>query len=299
MAQGHADPVWPLPSVTPKFAEWSFGGGRPFDCAAGKCKRWHAGIDLIGAPDRAIVVSTETMEIVGVDKSWSEGTMHVTGRTETGLFLVYGGTIKGSGDEWGIKPGMTVEADHPLGRIKGSYGMLHFETYAEREREQVRETSTPWYVGDPPPPGILSPLNYVQRAAGREQTLANWIDRRQALRDLGFGPADSGPWGTLDTDALIEAQAALDLLPGIDLEPDGLWGPKTDAAIRSVMATTKPLIPPAKPTPATSTPAPPTVDQDELPTGTGYGWRDFIVPALALGAVAYTGYRITRRPDDG
>jgi len=241
------------------------------------------------------------MEIVSVDKSWSEGSMHVTGRTETGLFLVYGGTIKGSGDEWGIKPGMTVEADHPLGRIKGSYGMLHFETYSEREREKIRETNSWWYVGDPPPPGILSPLNYVQRAAGREQTLGNWIDRRKALRELGFGPADSGRWGTLDTDALIEAQAALDQLPDIDLEPDGIWGPKTDAAIRSVVASAKPLLPPTTPapTPAPSKPAPPTVDHDELPTATGYSWRDFIVPALAIGAAAYTGYRMTRSPEDG
>ncbi|MFY0531647.1 hypothetical protein [Nannocystis pusilla] len=29
MAQGDAKPAWPLPTVTPKFATWSVGGGRP------------------------------------------------------------------------------------------------------------------------------------------------------------------------------------------------------------------------------------------------------------------------------
>jgi hypothetical protein len=29
MAEGGKDPLWPMPTVTPKFATWSLGGGRP------------------------------------------------------------------------------------------------------------------------------------------------------------------------------------------------------------------------------------------------------------------------------
>lgn len=289
MAGGPADPVWPLPTVTPKFADWSFGGGRPFNCSAGDCVRWHAGIDLVGAKDKAIVVATERMEIVSVDKNWSAGSRHVTGRTDTGLFLVFGGTAKGSGDEWGIRPGVVVEPDDPIGRVLGSYGMIHFETYAEQLREGIRETNTPWPIGQPPPDGLQNPLNYIERAAGREMSLGNWPLRRAALRKLGFGPADSGVWGQLDIDALIEAQAALAEQSDTDIEVDGIWGPKTDAAIRRALGSDTPLVTPAKPTPPTGSPP------REVPAPAGSkatpNWQRFIVPAL-IGAAVYAGYRL-------
>jgi len=49
---------------------------------------------------------------------------------------------------------------------------------------------------------------------------------------LGYGPADSGPWGEADTDALLEAQAGLNEFNGEDLDVDGVWGPQTDEVIR-------------------------------------------------------------------
>ncbi|MFY0531702.1 hypothetical protein [Nannocystis pusilla] len=73
MAQGDAKPAWPLPTVTPKFATWSVGGGRPFGCAADKCERWHAGIDLTDAPDGALIIAPEDALVVGIDRGWSEG----------------------------------------------------------------------------------------------------------------------------------------------------------------------------------------------------------------------------------
>ncbi len=57
MAAGADKPAFPLPTVTPKFATWSFGGGRPFGCAVDKCERWHAGIDLTNAPHNALVIA--------------------------------------------------------------------------------------------------------------------------------------------------------------------------------------------------------------------------------------------------
>ena len=54
MAQGGEAPVWPLPAVKPTFATWSLGGGRPWGCAQDKCERWHAGVDLTGAPQGVV-----------------------------------------------------------------------------------------------------------------------------------------------------------------------------------------------------------------------------------------------------
>ena len=40
MAQGDPKPAWPLPTVMPKFATWSVGGGRPYGCPTEKCERF-------------------------------------------------------------------------------------------------------------------------------------------------------------------------------------------------------------------------------------------------------------------
>ena len=56
MAEGGDGAVWPLPTVKPNFATWSLGGGRPWGCAQDKCERWHAGVDLTGAPQGALVI---------------------------------------------------------------------------------------------------------------------------------------------------------------------------------------------------------------------------------------------------
>ena len=93
MAEGGKDPVWPMPTVPPKFATFSLGGGRPDGCAAEKCERWHAGIDLQRAPDKALVVAPEDGTIVGLDKGWTEGTRAIFFVTDSGLFLVLGGII--------------------------------------------------------------------------------------------------------------------------------------------------------------------------------------------------------------
>ena len=68
MAEGGKGPMWPLPTVTPKFATWSLGGGRPSACAQDKCERWHAGVDLTNAPQGAVVIAPEDALIVGLDK---------------------------------------------------------------------------------------------------------------------------------------------------------------------------------------------------------------------------------------
>jgi hypothetical protein len=110
MAQGGKDPVWPLPTVTPKFATWSLGGGRPWGCAQDKCERWHAGVDLTSAPQGAVVIAPEDALIVGVDKGWTDGTRAIFLRTDSNLFLVLGGVIAGSHKEFGLTTGGRVAA---------------------------------------------------------------------------------------------------------------------------------------------------------------------------------------------
>ena len=83
MAQGDPRPTWPLPTVVPKFATWSLGGGRPFACTQEKCERWHAGIDLTNAPDGALIIAPEDAIVVAIDRGWSEGSKAAFLRTWT------------------------------------------------------------------------------------------------------------------------------------------------------------------------------------------------------------------------
>ncbi|MEZ4428100.1 MAG: peptidoglycan-binding domain-containing protein [Nannocystaceae bacterium] len=227
MAQGASEPVWPMPDVRPRFATWSLCGGRPFGCGD-DCKRWHAGVDLVGAQDKALVVAPEAGVIVKLDAGWSEGSRAVFMRTDTGLFLVLGGTIAGSGVEFKRVAGERVTAGAPLGRVKGSYGMIHFETYEDHEK--TRTHNSRWYLGEPAPEGLRNPLNYVQRAAGVAATMDSNEQRQQALLDLGYDPDPVGDvWGPRSADALKKAQADL------GLDADGIWGPKTEEAIRAAL----------------------------------------------------------------
>ena len=114
MAGGSPSPVWPLPTVTPKFATWSLGGGRPFGCAADKCERWHAGIDLTGAPDGAPILAPEDALVVGIDRGWSSGSKAAFLRTDSGLFLVLGGFGPGSHKEFDVSTGQRVRRGDKL-----------------------------------------------------------------------------------------------------------------------------------------------------------------------------------------
>ncbi len=227
MAEGGPDPLWPMPTVTPKFATWSLGGGRPSSCAADKCERWHAGVDLTGAPDKALVVAPEDGTIAALDKGWTEGTRAIFFVTDSGLFLVLGGIIAGSHKEWGRKTGDKVKKGGELGRIVGSYGMLHFETYAATPG---RTANSRWWRDDPPPEGLLNPANYIERMVGDSVSLLQTRQRLQALKDLGHYNGDVGAaWGADQAEVLKKAQAAL------GVTADGKWGPATEDAIQSAL----------------------------------------------------------------
>ena len=223
MAAGDPAPAWVLPTVTPKFATWSLGGGRPFNCALEKCERWHAGIDLTGAPDGATIVAPEDALVVGIDRGWSEGSKAAFLRTKTGLFIVLGGFKAGSHKEFDIQTARDVRKGEKLGRILGSYGMIHLETYAA----EGRVANSVWWKSEPPPDGLQNPTNYVERMVGAKVSLVQTRQRHEALTALGYFAGDVGAaWGPASETALRAAQKAL----GVD--PDGKWGPKTEDAIQ-------------------------------------------------------------------
>ena len=179
MADGGDSPSWPLPTVMPKFATWSLGGGRPFGCTTNTCQRWHAGIDLTGAPNRALVIAPENGLVAGVDKGWTDGTRAVFLRTDSNLFLVLGGVIAGSHKEFGVSIGQRVNKGDKLGRIEGGYGMLHLEVY---KADAGRSANSRWWKDDPPPDGLLNPTNYVERMVGANMSL---LQTRQRLDPRG------------------------------------------------------------------------------------------------------------------
>ena len=227
MAQGDPHPAWPLPSVVPKFATWSLGGGRPYGCTEKTCERWHAGIDLTGAPDGARILAPEDALVVGIDRGWSEGAKAAFLRTDSGLFLVLGGFKSGSHKEYGVAAGQRVKKGDKLGRVLGSYGMIHLETYAAGSRT----ANSVWWKSEPPPEGLLNPTNYAERMVGDTVSLVQTRQRHEALRALGYYKGDvDASWSSVSTEALRTAQKAL------GVEVDGKWGPKTEDAIQRALA---------------------------------------------------------------
>lgn len=278
MAGGPPLPLWPVKDqANRKVATFSFGGGRPFNCKSEACVRWHAGIDL-RCPANSIVILPELCTIEAVDRGWSGKAKAVFARSASGLFLVFGGTIRGSGAEWSVKEGSELEAGHPIGRVQPGYGMVHFETYKD---DAYRMGNSRWYIGKPPPEGLLNPLNYLERAAGLEESIQSYSQIRNTLTRLGFHPASSGPWGDEDIDALIEAQEKY------GLEQDGLWGPQSESRLRDALKkfpetdqepeTVPPDVPPEVTEPETVPP------EASSRTGTRSPWMIGLVAASAVG----------------
>ena len=290
MAAGDPRPAWPLPGVVPKFATWSLGGGRPFGCTLESCKRWHAGIDLTGAPDGSIILAPEDALVVGIDRGWDDAAKAAFLRTGTGLFLVLGGFRQGSHREFGVTHGQQVKKGENLGRIHGPYGMLHVETY----QADSRTTNSVWWKTEPPPKGLLNPTHYVERMVGDKVSLLQTRQRHEALAALGYYKGDpAAAWGPASTDALRTAQAAL----GIAV--DGKWGPQTEDAIHKALAESHGCAKgecetslEADETP--STPSPGSTTTDVLAPLGKAGW--FVLGSLALASVG-VGLALTLRRD--
>lgn len=274
MAKGDPKPAWPLQGPR-TFSLTSFGGGRPFGCtyppknAKGDCERWHAGVDLTNAKDGTVVLAPEDGTIVAVDVGWSSGSKAVFLQTDTGLFVVLGGTKLGSGKPFGIAKGVKVKKGAPVGRVLGSYGMVHLETYANPDA--TRTKNTPWPIGQLPPSGLLNPTWYVQDMLDQPHAFLTDRQKLEALKALGwYAGATTSPWGDEATEALKAAQKAY------GLTADGKWGSKTEAAIRQALLGKMP-----KPEPKPGEFLPPT----PKPSGGESVWP-WVIGGLAVAGIA-------------
>lgn len=214
-------PLWPLPGVPTNYWVRSQGYKRPFSCDNDeiKCERWHVGIDLAGGrAGGAEAVACETCTVISTS-TWKYDTHVVFVRNHTSKTLAtYGGLQTPL-----PKPGTELAAGARIGTMGTAYTGLHFELY---EDDGSRTRPNPWFIGKDPPSGLLSPVNYVQAAAGDPQTRETVIQRHDALRRLEVyaGPVRA-PWVKASTDALVSAQKLL------GLDADGVWGPQTEQAI--------------------------------------------------------------------
>jgi hypothetical protein len=217
MAQGDPKPAWPMPTVPPKFATWSIGGGRPSPAPRTSASGGTPASTSSARPTASLIIAPEDALVVGIDRGWSEGAKAAFLRTNTGLFLVLGGFKQGSHKEYGIQTGPDRHKGDKLGHVLGSYGMIHLETY----EAEGRKANSVWWKGEPPPDGLLNPTNYVERMVGDKVSLVQTRQRHEALKTLGYYTGDVGAaWGPASTDALRAAQQAL------GVEVDGKWGPE-------------------------------------------------------------------------
>lgn len=162
LAAGDPAPVWPLLDLRPRFAPDSFMRSR------GGGKRLHAGIDL-PAPRGTVVVAPESGRILK-PQTFNGPHAHalLVVADSTGIVINLGEVEPGSWDEFGIGKGSPVFQGQPVARVginPGGGEMLHFETY----RPGTRKTSS-WSVGQPAPPELLDPTDYILRAAARPVT---------------------------------------------------------------------------------------------------------------------------------
>lgn len=218
-------PKWVLPDTTPRFAEDSVGRCRP----SGSCARGHAGTDLVGANAGDRVVAPENVVVEKYTQNWSttksgHRTIAVYLRS-TDYFFVLGGLRPKSNEEFDVSAGDTVSAGQEIGRVQNGYGMVHFEMY---RNEPSRTRNTSWKFSDPPPAGLLNPINYVQAMAGRPLSISSYEQIHAALYELGFYDGEFlNRWTDKSGAALAEAQRAY------GLEADGKWGEKSNEALRS------------------------------------------------------------------
>ncbi|MGB1013140.1 MAG: peptidoglycan-binding protein [Nannocystaceae bacterium] len=212
-------PVWPIMGDTaPKLWPQSLGFQRPFACTDDACvTHWHPAVDL-RCENRAGIRACEDFEVLTV-RTWSLGTWYVFGRNEASM-VTYGGLRSDSVPSVGT----FIKQGDKLGERGEGYSGLHFELY---ELDPNRATPSQWKRGEDPPEGLLNPVNYLEVAGGLVPSMATAPQRLAALKELGvYAGKVLGPWSDAADTALIAAQRML------GLEPDGIWGPQTEDAVR-------------------------------------------------------------------
>lgn len=216
-------PTWPIPGYR-KFSRRSFGGPRPWNDPSPT--RYHAGVD-IHAPRGTIVVATEAGRVLA-EHGWrsKKGRPERTTRAlllqvDGGPVIVYGALIPDSWLEFGVDVGTRVARGQPLGRV-GVYPngdeMLHIEARVAGTR-----VAGPWYRDQPPPASLLDVTPYLEAA------LATAPGPTPPQPPAPVTPPPVAP--PLSRERWI--QSSLQQLLRIDLDVDGVIGPKTRAAVRT------------------------------------------------------------------
>lgn len=165
---GSKNPIWPI--AYPKNVDVPTSGGRAIGAkrpASGTQTRYHAGIDLLakaGTP----VVATESGVVVATNPWDGQHAKSLLLETDSGLVINYGAVYPNSWKDYGVSVGTRVSAGQPIAKI-GMYPhggqMLHFELYTKGTRK-----NSPWKLNQPPPPNLIDPTQYLQRASQRSIT---------------------------------------------------------------------------------------------------------------------------------
>lgn len=177
-AAGGARPAWPIHFSSKEArrfevpyvdvdGKWHGNASRAFKASRGD--RWHAGVDIY-ADGEDIVVAPEDGEVVG-RQYFYEGTGAIMLALDSGVNVLLGEVKIGGALEFGLDVGKRVTRGQPVTRvwwhdidpqkpgIQGGAHMLHLEMY-----ERGQDDNEQWPKGQPPPPKLLDPTDYMLRA---------------------------------------------------------------------------------------------------------------------------------------
>jgi hypothetical protein len=226
-AIGSRSPIWPLPAVTRR--RWTFGASR----ASGE--RRHAGVDLY-APPGSVVHAPESGTLIASQRFLGPEAVALLMQTDTGPVILFGEVFPQSWERFGLAIGSRVEAGDPVAEVgitPGGSSMLHFEMYREGTRRNAR-----WMTGDPPPPSLLDPTDYLKIA--------------MALDQGDDDVPDDDPDDEHDDEHDDEADEADDTNPDTQLPSDCPAGWHWDPLMQTCVADpTPPIKPPPDPPPDT------------------------------------------------
>ena len=178
---GDPNPVWPVQSTDPRGCEVMYldvHGQRhgslpyfqPFGAPRGssdwptKPTRYHIGHDCIANPGDLVFAPENG--VFGNIRGFYLDTKAMYIWTDTGLTINLGEIEQGSQQEFGATVGARVEKGQPVARVGSfdmahdiGYNMIHFEIFVGQ-----RDRSLNWYDGDPRPPDLRNPTDYLLRA---------------------------------------------------------------------------------------------------------------------------------------
>jgi len=162
-AGGSRKPVWPLVNnFAAKVPEPGVYWSARAIGAVRSATKLHAGIDLkANAGD--ICVACEDGIIVKTQGWDGDRAKAIFLQTDSGPVLNYGAVAPNSWNEFNVRKGVRVKRGQPIARVgtyPGGSSMLHFEMYKKGTTTNYR-----WMRGEPPPPRLLDPTNYLKQAA--------------------------------------------------------------------------------------------------------------------------------------